>query len=307
MFLLSIHTVALDPTANRPYYFQGQHSTYDFPGQPPAPSPVQAMPELPCLFVGNVPPNTPDDMFVNLFRQQQAVGAFIVRESSGKSREYGFAYFLTEGSRNAALKRSLELLGKKLSLALPAPSKAKSSQTPKQPSQKQQTTNNNQNPSHAAVDVELYDRYITVSNVPRTANEEDVRNAFLQYNPVNVVLPRNGNSSVHLGHAFVEFADATQRNLIVYSLKQVIIQNNVCQIRKRKKAQQQRTSASSSSTPTQTPSMTVIPPYLPMKPNCTPPDPILSTIPRNNNELTLLPPGLPKPPTLGGIPTPQFP
>ena len=167
-------------------------------------------------YVGNIPFNTTQDEFLQFFKFYGATHVSLKKNPANTSLTYGFVYFAQKSARDLILTLELQLRGRKLKTNLPkssADSHASRSHL-----------------SSSAPNLDAHKQQIFISRLPISTTPDDVKQAFLIYNPISVVVPQNPDHTIK-GFAFVTFASEAQRDMILQNVQTIKINNVDCNLR----------------------------------------------------------------------------
>jgi RNA recognition motif-containing protein len=151
-------------------------------------------PSKTMLYVSNLPFDTTDEQFKDLFKGLQISTAYIAKRKNGKSKGFGFVNFSQESEQKKALERlnGKELESRKLILkAAFIDSRRNESGELKEEFKTQQSTSS--------------ETVVYVNNLEWSITNEDLKNHFAKFNPksATVAFRKNGKSK---GFGFVELS-----------------------------------------------------------------------------------------------------
>lgn len=162
---------------------------------------IKKEPSTTLIYVSNLPFDTTDEQFKQLFIGFSIKTAYVAKRKNGKSKGFGFVNFEKESEQKLAIEKinGKELNSRKLNAKIAYNDERRNENGELKEEFKTQT--NQGTPSETVV---------YVSNLAWTVNDEELKKIFAEFNPksVTVATRRNGRSK---GFGFVEFNNKEDR------------------------------------------------------------------------------------------------
>ena len=159
-------------------------------------------PSTTLIYVSNLPFNTTDEQFKDLFKGFGVKTAYIAKRKNGRSKGFGFVNLEKDSDQKAAIENvnGKELESRKLIARIAYNDERRNEQGELREEFKTQT-----NTQTVASETVVY-----VSNLAWTVNDEELKKLFAEFNPkvATVATRRNGKSK---GFGFVEFNNKEDR------------------------------------------------------------------------------------------------